>query len=174
MGESLSIPTAATNGTLIPGNLAQCGAVIANDTSFTTPSSDIVAGQYALAAVDGSNSTLWQPLTNATARLTVDLLSPRALGGLHIDWGGIPATSFAIAVSNSTGQFTTAAQQNVTLSVPYVASAPEPAVAVRAGNTTTLTLPRPLTARYVQLAITGSFLADGKGATVAEFAVIAA
>lgn len=55
-GESLTVPTSMTNGTLVDGNLAQCAKVISNDTSFANPNEYIVPGEYALAAVDGANA----------------------------------------------------------------------------------------------------------------------
>jgi hypothetical protein len=74
VGQSLVIPTRHTNGTLVEGNLAQCKSVISTDTDFHAPDSSIVAGQYALAAIDGSNATAWQPVSNATSTYQMRLM----------------------------------------------------------------------------------------------------
>ena len=56
VGETLTVPTSSTKGTLVEGNMAQCQRVISNDTSFQNPNEYIVPGEYALAAVDGANA----------------------------------------------------------------------------------------------------------------------
>lgn len=56
VGESLIVPTRHTTGTLIEGNFAQCAQAVSNDVSFTQKDPIVVPGQYALAAIDGSNA----------------------------------------------------------------------------------------------------------------------
>lgn len=58
VGEPLTVPTRLTNGTLVEGNIAQCATVISGDIWFDVSKPTIVAGQYSLAAVDGSNGMI--------------------------------------------------------------------------------------------------------------------
>lgn len=173
VGESLVIPTRSTDGTLVSGNLAQC-KTIANeaDTSFTSDTDKlIVPGQYALAAIDGSNATTWQPLTDATANMTVDLGSAQRVAKFHFNWNTNPAQSYVVYGGNSTDGMTTLVNGKVDISVPYNPSNAQ-AVVVRVGNLTDVQLDKPVTAKYLTVSITGSYADDGRGATLAEFAVI--
>ncbi|GAA5861901.1 hypothetical protein JCM8547_008590 [Rhodosporidiobolus lusitaniae] len=184
-GETLTVPTRSTSGTLIPGNLAQCATVLSNDTSFSIPAgeSTIVPGEFALAAVDGANATTWQPLTPEPATLTIDLGAEKTINSLHINWGTAPPLSYAVAVANASDSFTasnasfpvtTIASANISSSDLQAITAEESTtVAVRFGNTTDVALQQSAVARFVQLSIEGSWNSEGGyGATVAEFAVI--
>jgi hypothetical protein len=133
----------------------------------------IVPGQYGLAAVDGANSTVWQPGTSNASSIMIDLGSERSFKKLHLNWGDNPASSYAVSAGNSTDNLTSIISGNPTISVPYDAST---AAQVRlvVGNTTDVTLNETVSARYVSVSISGSSLGDGRGATLAEFAVIAA
>jgi hypothetical protein len=53
--------------------MAQCKSVISSDMEFTTPNL-VVPGQYALAAIDGSNATAWQPVSIVCVSLTYSTL----------------------------------------------------------------------------------------------------
>ncbi|KAE9382576.1 hypothetical protein BT96DRAFT_1010391 [Gymnopus androsaceus JB14] len=166
VGDSLTIPTRQTNGTLVEGNIAQCATVISGDTGFNVSEPTIVAGQYSLAAVDGSNATTWQPNTNASSTMTVDLSTPED------DYrSAYPPISYVVAAGPSIANMTTIAAGNVSVSAPYsVATANK--VAIKVGNLTDVTLQSSISARFLNLTITGSFLADGEGGTVAEFAIV--
>ncbi|KAE9402984.1 family 65 glycoside hydrolase [Gymnopus androsaceus JB14] len=171
VGDSLTVPTRRTNGTLVEGNIAQCATVISGDTGFNVSEPTIVAGQYSLAAVDGSNATTWQPNTNASSTMTVDLSTQKTITGLHFNWGLNPPISYVVAAGPSIANMTTIAAGNVSVSAPYsVATANE--VAIKVGNLTDVTLQSSISARFLNLMITGSFLADGEGGTVAEFAIV--
>ncbi|ORY91787.1 glycoside hydrolase family 65 protein [Leucosporidium creatinivorum] len=171
VGDSLVVPTRHTTGTLIEGNFAQCAQAISDDVSFTQETPVVVPGQYALAAIDGSNATTWQPLGNTSTTLSVDLFDPKNLTAFHINWGGNPAISFTITAGLTLTNQTSVASQNVTISAPFDAATAE-VVAVAAGNLTDIRLPQGVRARYVNVTIEGSFMGDGKGATIAEFAAM--
>jgi hypothetical protein len=66
---------------------------------------------------------------------------------------------------------TTISTGNVSISAPYSAATANE-VAVKVGNLTDVTLEECTSARFVNLTIAGSFFADGKGGTVAEFAIL--
>lgn len=90
--------------------MAQCLTVLANDTSFVhDPEKPVVVpGQYALAAIDGSNAvsacvassrpsadrattsyrsqTTWQPATNKSSSMIVDLGVVRNISAFHFNW----------------------------------------------------------------------------------------
>jgi trehalose/maltose hydrolase-like predicted phosphorylase len=171
VGESLTVPTRSTNGTLVEGNIAQCATVISGDTGFDVIDPTIVAGQYSLAAVDGSNATTWQPNTNASSTMTVDLSTTKIITGLHFNWGLNPPISYVVAAGSSITNMTTISAGNVSISAPYSAATANE-VAIKVGNLTDVTLPSSVSARFLNLTITGSFLADGNGGTVAEFAIL--
>jgi len=173
VGESLVVPTRFTNGTLVPGNLAQCKTVVNDRSTSFTASSDVttVPGQYALSAIDGSNATTWQPLANTTASMTIDLGSPKAIKKLHFNWNANPARSYVILGGNAIDRMTTVASGNVEISAPYNTPNAE-AVSIKVGNLTDVSLNKTVTARYLTVAITGSYLGDGRGGTLAEVAVI--
>lgn len=157
----------------MPGNLAQC-KTIANETdiSFTIDTDDlIVPGQYALAAIDGSNSTTWQPFTESTANMTVDLGSAQPIAKFHFNWNTNPAKSYVVYGGNSADRMTTLVSGNVDISAPYDASNAV-SVSIKVGNLTDVQLSQPVVAQYLTVSITGSYLGDGKGATLAEFAVL--
>lgn len=177
VGEYLSIPTRQTYGTLVEGNLAQCTTVLSNDTSFSLApgSSEIVAGQYSLAAIDGSNSTVWQPLTNATSSFVIDIGYVAAIKGVHLNWGINPALSFALSSSydapSPSSPTTLVTNSTIAISTPYDAVTAS-LVTPRVGNLTDLAFASNATGRYWTVSISGSYARDGKGATLAELALI--
>lgn len=147
---------------------------MSSDTNFTSLpwEQTVVPGQFALAAIDGSNSTTWQPNSNASATLSVDLLEARNLSAFHINWGENPAMTFTIAAGEDMQNMTTLVEgQSVNISSPF-----DPATAaivrVPVGNLTDVALNSTINARYVNFTIEGSQFMDGTGATVAEFAAI--
>ncbi|KAG8988480.1 alpha,alpha-trehalase ath1 [Tulasnella sp. JGI-2019a] len=167
-GQSLVVPTRHTNGTLVEGNLAQCKSILAPEVSFTNTSPSVIPGQYALAAIDGSNATSWQPYTNSSQFMVVDLQTLQTVSALHFNWGGNPPISYSVTAGASTMSMAAIASGNVTLSAPTVPDT----ITVNVGNVTDVKLASSVKARYVNVTITGSFAADGRGGTVAEFAVI--
>ncbi|GAA5906847.1 hypothetical protein JCM6882_006845 [Rhodosporidiobolus microsporus] len=187
-GESLTVRTRSTSGTLIENNVAQCAPVLfSNDTMFHIPanSSQVVPGEYGMAALDGANATTWQPLTPDPASLVVDLGSEKAIRGLHFNWGPEPPTAWSVSVSNSSGSFDPTAevslfplllaQGNITQSDLTILSAEEAnIVRLHVGNLTDVQLQNETVARYVELTIEGAWTGEGQGGTVAEFAVIGA
>jgi hypothetical protein len=154
-------------------DLAQCKAIVnETDTSFTIGTNvTIVPGQYALAAIDGSNATTWQPLGNTTANLTIDLGSSKPITKVHFNWNSNPARSYAVSGGKTVDSMVTLASGDVSISAPYNASNAQ-TVSIKVGNLTDVTLKKAVTARYVTISITGSYLGDGRGATLAEVAVL--
>ncbi|KAK9477851.1 Six-hairpin glycosidase-like protein [Lipomyces japonicus] len=94
IGESLKVPTrrADLNGTLIDGNIAQCSPVLSNTTW--------VKGHFPISAVDGSNSTYWQPDTRDPAALFVDLGRFRNVSKINLNWGRTPAKMLSFGYFN--------------------------------------------------------------------------
>jgi trehalose/maltose hydrolase-like predicted phosphorylase len=88
LSSSLSIPTRRPD--LAPTtNAARCKPATATSEE---------AGQYAEAAVDGSDATVWAP-TDTTASLTSDLGSRTRLTGVTIDWTDTRPTSYTVETS---------------------------------------------------------------------------
>lgn len=78
------------------GNLIQCLPVSSED--------KYAQGRFPLAVVDGATSTRWQPSTNESASLTVDMSSVefKQISRIFFDWGTRPPKSVAVYLSNST------------------------------------------------------------------------
>ncbi|GAA5883213.1 hypothetical protein JCM16303_007308 [Sporobolomyces ruberrimus] len=171
-GETLTIPTYATNGTLVEGNLAQCARVFSNDTSFQNPNEYIVPGEYSLAAVDGANATFWQPISPAPSTLSVDLSESQNISGMHINWGTSPPLTYTVLAGDSLENMTTLiSSASIEISAPYDATTAN-AVSIKVGNLTDVSLNSTVQARYVNLTIEGSRDGETSGGTVAEFAVL--
>ncbi|KAF8923627.1 alpha,alpha-trehalase ath1 [Dissophora ornata] len=171
VGETLTVVTYRSdlNGTLVPGNKAQCSKVV-------TSNAPIEPGQYALAAVDGSNATYWRPATKSAASLYIDLGKQQTINALHFNFNTNPPASYAVyaGTTNSTGGLTQIAKvDHVQISAPYDPKTAD-MVVVRQGNTSDVSLAKAVKARYVQLVVEGSQTDDGtsSGATVAEIVVL--
>lgn len=163
----------------IPGNLAQCQPVT-TDRAFSP-------GQFPLSAVDGAISTKWQPTqSNLTSSMTVQLPEPFVqISELRFDWAQAPPRSYAVTFSNSSSAGSVAvnvtSDANVVVSNAYDAEKASDIVPY-AGNTTNVTLERPVwSGRYATLSILGNRATEGTanefngtGATVAEWAIVAA
>lgn len=173
VGESITIPTRSTNGTLVEGNQAQCSTITSNssDTGFQVNTPDIVPGQFRIAAIDGSNATSWQPLSNTTSSMVVDLSKSVSIKGLHFNWGNNPPTSYSVSVGNNTSNMTLISTNSVNITAPYNNITAEQ-VSIKVGNLTDVVLPSIVVGRYVNVSISGSYLADGRGGTLSEFGVL--
>ncbi|KAF9566646.1 alpha,alpha-trehalase ath1 [Lunasporangiospora selenospora] len=171
VGQTLRVGTYRSdlNGTLVPGNKAQCPPK-------ATTNTPIFPGQYGLAAVDGSNATYWRPSTKSASTLQVDLGKVQTIRGFHLNFNNNPPQNYTILAGTSDGPtgFKKVAQvDKVEISAPYD---PETAhiVMIRMGNTSDVTLSQPVKARFLQLVVEGAQKVDnsGAGATVAEFAAV--
>jgi hypothetical protein len=75
-----------------------------------------------------------------------------------------------VSAGTNLTNLTTVANNSIVISAAYNASTANDVV-TRIGNTTDLAINSTI-ARYVNVTISGSFLADGTGGTIAEFAVL--
>jgi hypothetical protein len=162
--------------TTITGNLIQNLPASSNDS--------YVPGQFPLAATDGAFATRWQPATNQTTSLTVNMTSIPAqpITGFYGNWGNVPPVSAKIILWNQTadgnvyGAPTTINLGAISASQPYNATAAQSSaqnVEPFVGNDTTVLFePMYWSGDYAQLVVEGSQLGDGKGATVAEFSLL--
>ncbi|KAK9454849.1 glycosyl hydrolase family 65 central catalytic domain-containing protein [Dipodascopsis uninucleata] len=185
-GDTLVVPTRRPdlNGTTIDGNQAQCVPAISNSTW--------VQGHFPISAVDGSNSTSWQPVTRDHSALFLDLGETKNVSGFSINWGRIPAKSMSIGYINSHKlksamyNMTTydidsldfewpISNYNVSISSAYN-EADALKIKLTTGNTTTVPVNDTISTRYMMLVIEGSYDEVRRygdvGATVAEFAVL--
>lgn len=173
-GGSITIPNrniAAVQ--TIPGNIAQCLPV-------TSPQS-WEPGQFPLSAVDGLVSTKWQPVNaDSSSSMTVELSETFVpVTAIMFDWAQNVPKSYKVTFSNSTNGtgVTVTSDSNVKISDAYV---PSQAADIRPymSNTTNVTLDSPVwSGRYATLTIQGNqagAVSGGVGATVAEFAIVAA
>ncbi|EMC93096.1 carbohydrate-binding module family 32 protein [Baudoinia panamericana UAMH 10762] len=163
----------------VPGNIAQCQSVASPQ--------DYEPGQFPLSAVDGAVSTKWQPTqSNISASLTVELPEPFVpITAINFDWAQQPPVSYSVTFSNSSdgssGSVNVTSSSNITISSQYDAATAYVIVPYMS-NSTNVTLASPVySGRYATLTIMGNQgnagtpnELNGTGASVAEFAVIAA
>lgn len=159
-----------------PGNLFQCAEV--------TSASPYAAGQFPTAAIDGATATRWQPTTNETASLLVNMTSVPAspVSGLFFDWGARPPKNVFVYLGNQTdgidiyGTEIVISVENIVPSLPFDAAAAAKAsqeVLPVQGNTTSVDVEGGAwSGGYARLVIEGCWEEDGAGATVGEFVLI--
>ncbi|KAF9136936.1 alpha,alpha-trehalase ath1, partial [Linnemannia schmuckeri] len=171
VGQTLTVATYRSdlNGTLVPGNKAQCApSVISKD--------PILPGQYALSAVDGSNATYWRPNTRAPASMTIDLGRTQSIKGFHFNFNHNPPVNYTVFVGSSAEDGAEMREvvkvDKVEITAPYDAANAN-VVRVRLGNTSDVSLAEKVQARFVKLVVEGVLTDDGTpaGATVAEVVV---
>ncbi len=158
----------------VPGNIAQCLPVTSPD--------KYLPGQFPLSAVDGAASTKWQPTrSNISQSITVALSTIEQVGSFYFDWAQNPPVNFTVQFHNSStiDANTVAATSiaNVQVSIPYNATEVN-IITPYMANTTNVTLNPPLySGYYATLTIEGNQgnpFNNGSGASVAEWAIIAA
>ncbi|KAF9094092.1 alpha,alpha-trehalase ath1 [Mortierella sp. AD031] len=169
VGQTLTVETYRSdlNGTLVPGNKAQCAPSITSD-------DPILPGQYALAAVDGSNATYWRPNTRAPASMTIDLGKSQTIKGFHFNFNHNPPVNYTIFAGTKADDATmkeVVRVDKVEITAPYDPQDAH-AVKVRLGNTSDVSLAESVQARFVKLVVEGALTDDGPaGATVSEVVV---
>ncbi|KAK1975930.1 glycosyl hydrolase family 65 central catalytic domain-containing protein, partial [Colletotrichum cereale] len=150
----------------VPGNIVQCRG--ANSTH----------GELAFAATDGYGGTYWQPdASDVTAALVVDLgfsQPPQLLEAVRLDFAMRPPRHVKVSISNSSDfePSTVLTDQDILITKPWVSNSP---VVKYVGNMTTIQLTDAVwSGAFAKLEITGCWIDDGAGATVAEFGLLAA
>ena len=186
---SLTVPNrqVASKNT-IDNNLVQCRPV--------TSSNEFEPGQFPISVVDGASSTKWQPSSAANmSSVTVSFAESEAnslVSGFHFDWYQSPPVNATVLFHDGVIRDLTLALKNTTEDVrvittlsnikqskPYDPKAANPdEIAIPVGNTTDIELDKPVkAAHYATLVISGNQAngnaADGVGATVAEWAILA-
>ncbi|KAH8815399.1 putative maltose phosphorylase [Xylogone sp. PMI_703] len=167
-GATLTVPTrrADLNGTTIPGNAAQCAPVFSAQES--------VPGHMPMAAVDGSNITLWQPKSAALSSIMIDLGHSRSVSGVSVNWDRTPALMLEVwgSQERDRGYDRLVAVEKVQISEPYK---PEETkiVKIRPGNITVAEFDTKMDVRFVKVYMEGTWGDDKDiGATIAEVAII--
>lgn len=167
INETLTVSTGRPD--LLPptvlGNKAQCVPVTSNTTWQP--------GQFPLAAVDGSNATVWQPTTINASSITINLGSLITTTHVNINWLESPARYYALEAANASigpwSQFY--ADGNISVSAAYNASTAA-VIQLRGGNTTEGTYSA-TRAAFIRLTIEGkAWKEQNGGATVAEIALL--
>lgn len=172
VGQSLVIPTRRPdlNGTDLPGNKAQCKRAEADTPWYP--------GQFPLAAVDGSNHTVWQSATSGPSALTVDLETPTVINGVSFNWASQPPESWTLLVGgNGTAPATWRRvyhSDEVEITDPWIED-DALIVRMRTGNTTTQMFDQNTSAvsRWVRLVVEGNKSHNKeRGPTVAQFGIL--
>lgn len=159
-------------------NLLQCLPATSEDA--------YAAGQFPIAAIDGATATRWQPASNETASLLVNMTTVPAspVQGIFFDWGARPPKNVVVYLGNTTtvdGESLQGTEIVITLSgiepsLPYdavAAASSSQTVEPVEGNTTTVAVEGgSWTGAYVRLVVEGCWEEDGEGATVGEFVLI--
>ncbi|RPA98401.1 hypothetical protein L873DRAFT_1687777 [Choiromyces venosus 120613-1] len=172
VGQSLVIPTRRPdlNGTDLPGNKAQCKRAEADTPWYP--------GQFPLAAVDGSNHTVWQSATSKPSALTVDLEAPTQINGVSFNWASQPPESWTLLVGGNETTPETWRQvyhsDKVEISDPWIED-DALIVRIRTGNTTTQMFDQSIStvSRWVRLVVEGNKGREKeRGPTVAQFGIL--
>lgn len=161
------------------GNIIQC-------LSVTSPE-PYAPGQFPEAAVDGATSTRWQPHTNETSSILVNMSSipPQLVTGIFFDWGLRPPRHATVYLGNSTDGEVIYGEDvvvipinNISPDLPFkelaegeVIEGNDEVVPV-IGNSTEIALAQgsgSWSGKYARLVIEGCWEEDGEGATVGEF-----
>jgi hypothetical protein len=158
-------------------NLLQCLPVTSNDA--------YAAGQFPQAAIDGATATRWQPASNESSSLLVNMTSVPAspISGVYFDWGARPPINATIYIGNLTdgeggleGNEILIIIDGITPSLPYnatVAGEASQDVLPVVGNSTIIAVEGGAwSGSYARLEVAGCLEDDGDGATVGEFVLI--
>jgi hypothetical protein len=179
-GETLTIPTRRPdkNNTTSNGiiNIALCKPVATNTTFPETHEQRWVFGRYPASVVDGSNATVWQPLSPRQASVTINLEDKVNVSEIIVNWGSTPAHHFTIhGHKDDENKKTTSLlydTDHVEISAPFNASDIYE-VKIREANTTVVQLPEVFEATAISLTIEGTQGEEQRlGATVAELIIL--
>lgn len=179
-GDKLRISTRRPdrNNTTYNGdsNLALCRPVDVNTAFSELQEQRWVFGHYPASIVDGSNATVWQPLSPKRASVTISFGRKVNVTEMIVNWGSTPARGFTIHGHEDNGIQTTTLllyeTNQVEISAPFNASDINE-VKIREGNTTIVQLPEAVEATAVSLTIEGTQGDEQRlGATVAELIIL--
>ncbi|KAH8820869.1 glycoside hydrolase family 65 protein [Xylogone sp. PMI_703] len=159
------------------GNLLQCQPVESSDS--------YAPGQFPVAAIDGATSTAWQPSSNSSASLIVNMttIPPHPVKEIIFNWGLRPPINATVYLGNTTdgvtlyGVETIIAIDGITPDIAYNAEDfdSDAAVVPVVGNSTIVAVAGGAwSGEYVRLEIEGCWEKDGLGATVTEFVLVGA
>ncbi|KAF1947888.1 hypothetical protein EJ02DRAFT_449361 [Clathrospora elynae] len=162
----------------VAGNILQCGVLVASPQGNKP-------GQFPIAAIDGAESTKWQPeFSNITSYITVDLGESTfyRVSKLVMDWGNQPPSHFEVYFTNTTlPPFSTPSEdvrivtsRSVDISAPWD---PVTAYEIKTyiGNQTNVSLQESVwSGRYAHLGVKGNQFSDNAtdGGTVAEWSLV--
>lgn len=179
IGETVVIPSRLYFQTnTYANNLLQCLPVTSND--------PYAAGQFPLAAIDGAGATRWQPASNESASLLVNMTSvpPTAVSEIYFDFGARPPRNVVVYLGNMTdgeivyGLETIVEVDGIQPSLPFdmeVAEESAQTVQPVMGNTTTVVIAGGAwSGSYMRLVMEGCWEEDGVGATVGEVVLVGA
>jgi hypothetical protein len=177
IGETLTIPNRLYwRNVTYANNLIQCLPITTEDA--------YVPGQFPIAALDGASATSWQPASNETASILVNMTSipPSPVSGLYFDWGIRPPKNVSVYIGNMTdgetifGNEIVITVDGVEPSLPFdavAAAMSDQNVTPVVGNSTTVAVAGGAwSGDYVRLVVEGCWEEDGEGATVGEFALL--
>jgi hypothetical protein len=164
------------------GNILQCKQVSSTDS--------YAPGQFPQAAIDGAIATAWQPTSNGSASILIDLSqggSFEKVSKLYFNWGSRPPRRATVSFGNETASDCNGQRQlnGKVIRVPVTVKPNDPFDAAEAaaavvkpyvGNETLVSVPgEAWSGKWVKLEIEGCWAngdGDEKGATVAEFVVV--
>ncbi|KFX99408.1 hypothetical protein V490_01804 [Pseudogymnoascus sp. VKM F-3557] len=164
------------------GNILQCKHVSSTDA--------YAPGQFPQAAIDGAIATAWQPTSNGSSSILIDLSqggSFEKVSKLYFNWGSRPPRRATVSFGNETASDCHGQRQlnGKVVRVPVTVKPNDPFDAAEAaaavvkpyvGNETLVSVPgEAWSGKWVKLEIEGCWAngdGDEKGATVAEFVVV--
>lgn len=141
-------------------------------------------GQFPEAATDGATATRWQPATNETAELLINMTSIPAtpIKGIYFDWGARPPLRATVYLGNKTDgrvvvdKATVFVINDLAVERPFNATmealSMDEVVPVVGNTTSYVDVGGAWSGGYAMLAVEGCREEDGVGATVGEFVIL--
>lgn len=167
VGHTLHVATTTTFN--VGSNLAQCKTISSNQTEQ--------GGNYLQGAVDGSNASYYQPVTDKPAAIIMDLYSKQTIKQVHLNFVDLPPKSVSVLTSNDNSTYTSRVSNlSVNITSPYNATTAS-LVQIPVLNTTDIDIHgndgKEVKARYVKLIVQGTAMnqGNGTGAHIAEIIV---
>ncbi|UZJ52518.1 hypothetical protein CBS101457_001838 [Exobasidium rhododendri] len=158
VGQSIQVDTTQTHN--VGNNLAQCKAI--------TTTSEGINGNYAVAAIDGSNATYYQPPSDEPSAIIIDTYKKQTLHSVHVTFTQSPAKLVSISTSIDNQTYTAqVTDMIINITQPYNAQTIA-LVQLPVLNTTVIPLgdedQKGVYARYLKLIVQGSVSTEGQGA----------
>lgn len=167
VGHSLHVATTTTYN--VGSNLAQCKTISSNQTAQ--------GGNYLQGALDGSNASYYQPVTDLPTAIVMDLYTKQIIKQVHLNFVDLPPKIVSVLTSNDNSTYTSRVSNlSVNITSPYNSNTAL-LVQIPVLNTTDIDIQgddgQKVKARFVKLIVQGTAMdqGNGTGSHIAEIIV---